>query len=352
MLPEQAAEVRRMYRETKDTRVKERCQSVLLAHGGHHSYQDISEVTGRSRSTIQRWIKAFCDEGVASLGARQGIGGGKPSQMRDKRIRVDLENGLKEGRWMTGPQVRDWLHQTYGLKRSMTSIYYWLGKLGGALKVPRPVHIKKDPAAAEDFKAHLYERLLSLDLPADRRVRVWIQDEARYGLHTVRRRCWGLRGTRVLKPAQQKYEWGYVYGALDVVDGGAQFCFMPSVSLELTHGFLRQIAESDPAAEHVVIWDQAGFHHAPGDPRIPERIHLLPLPPYSPELSPIEKLWDILKDRISNQVFSRLDDIEEAITVALRPFWESPQPALSLVGKGWLHTQANTSWKIFYTDKY
>ena len=343
MRPEQAAEVRRLYRVTKDTRVKERCQAVLLAHGGQHSYQEISEVVGRSRSTIQRWIEAFCDEGLASLEVRQGLGGGKPSKMRDRRIQADLEKGLQKGRWMTGPQVQQWLYQTYGLKRSMTSIYYWLGKYGGTLKVPRPVHLKKDSAAAEDFKAHLYEKLLSMELPADRRVRVWIQDEARYGLHSVHRRCWGLRGIRVLKPAQQKYEWGYVYGALDVVDGNAQFCFLPSVNLELTHVFLRQIADCDPDAEHVVIWDQAGFHYTPGDPRIPERVHLLPLPAYSPELSPIEKLWDIVKDHIANRIFQTLDDIEEAIVTALRPFWESPRPALSLVGKGWLHTQANAT---------
>jgi len=170
--------------------------------------------------------------------------------MRDERIQADLASGLEEGRWMTGPEVQQWLAQTYGMKRSMTSVYYWLGKLGGALKVPRPVHTKKEAAAAAEFKAHLYQKLQDLDLPTDRRVRVWVQDEARYGLHSVRRRCWGLRGVRVVKPAQQKYEWGYVYGALDVIHGGGQFCFLPSVSLDLTHAFLEQIAACEADAEH------------------------------------------------------------------------------------------------------
>jgi transposase len=343
MLPEQTVEVRRRYRKTQDTRVKERCQAVLLAHGGQHTYQEIAEVVGRSRSTIQVWIKGFCAHGVGSLESRQGLGGGKPTAMRDERIQRDLIAGLQEGRWMSGPEVQQWLLKTYGMKRSMTSVYYWLGKSGGALKVPRPVHTKKDAEAAADFKAHLYERLQNLDLPTDRRVRVWVQDEARYGLHSIRRRCWGLRGVRVVKPAQQKYQWGYVYGALDVVHGGGQFCFLPSVSLDLTHTFLNQIAACDADAEHVVIWDQAGFHHSPGDPRIPRRIHLLPLPPYSPELNPIEKLWDRVKDHIANRVFPTLDEIEELITRALRPYWESSQPALRLVGDGWLRVQANAS---------
>ena len=244
---------------------------------------------------------------------------------------------------MTGPEVQQWLLQTYGLRRSMTSVYYWLGKLTGALKVPRPVHTKKDAEAAADFKAHLYDKLLNLGLPADRPVRIWVQDEARYGLHSIRRRCWGLRGHRVVKPAQQKYQWGYVYGALDVVRGGGQFCFLPSVRQDLTLLFLQQIARSDPEAEHVVIWDQAGFHHVPQDPRLPPRMHLLPLPPYSPELNPIEKLWDVAKDRIANRVFDTLEQIETALAEALRPYWESPQPALRLAGSGWLQTRANAS---------
>ncbi|MCF7848052.1 MAG: transposase [Kiritimatiellales bacterium] len=140
-----------------------------------------------------------------------------------------------------------------------------------------------------------------------------MQDEARYGLHSAHRRCWGLRGSRVVKPSQQKYEWSYVYGALEVVEGGGVFCYMPTVTLEHAQAFLEQIAQSDPEAEHVVIWDGAGFHHRPGD------------------------------ERISERVFETLDAIEEKITEALRPYWEQPVYARSLVGDGWLHTQANAT---------
>ena len=78
--------------------------------------------------------------------------------------------------------------------------------------------------------------------------------------------------------------------------------------------FLEQIAASDPYAEHVIIWDGAGFHHRPEDPRLPKNLHLLPLPPYSPELNPIERLWDIAKDQICNRVFETLDAMEEKLT--------------------------------------
>lgn len=120
-----------------------------------------------------------------------------------------------------------------------------------------------------------------------------------------------------------------------------------SVNLSNTQLFLEQIAGSDPDAEHVVIWDGAGFHHRPGDRRLPPNLHLVQLPAYSPELNPIERLWDVAKDQICNRVFDTLDAIEEKLSEALRPYWEQPMYARSLVGDGWLHTQANGTFADF-----
>ena len=126
------------------------------------------------------------------------------------------------------------------------------------------------------------------------------------------------------------------------MQGDAQFGFMPSVSLDFSRDFLQQIAASDPAAEPVVIWDQAGFHPRPNDPALPERMHLLPLPPYSPELNPIEGLWDQVQDVTCNQRHASLDALEVTLTAALRPFWETPAKVLALIHHR-LHAQANAT---------
>jgi len=334
--------LRNVYRNPRNPKQKEQAQALLLAHSGKNSYEEIAEVVGRARSTIQVWVMGFEEKGLDWLN-EVPVHPGRPSPMTDPKLLKALEAGLEEGRWVTGVQIQRWLKEEHDLKRSLNSVYYWLGKLKGVLKVPRPVHIKKDAEAAAAFKEHFYEKLMALEIPEQKRVHVWVQDEARYGLHSICRRCWGLRGKRVVKPVQQKYEWGYVYGALNVVKGRGEFCYMPTVGLDLTRVFLEQIAQSDPEAEHVIIWDRAGFHFQPTDERLPERIHLLPLPPYSPELNPIERLWDLTKDKIVNQVFETLDEIENALSEALRPFWEEPHPARNLVGTGWLFSSANAS---------
>lgn len=207
--------------------------------------------------------------------------------------------------------------------------------------MPRPVHAKKDEAEAADFKAHLFEKLCALGIPDGSRVRVWVMDEARYGLHDRPRRCWGLRGARLTKRMQMDYEWGYLFGALDVIGGESEFLIMPSVSLQFTRLFLGQVAARDPGAHHVVIWDNAGFHHRPGDPLLPPNVHVMPLPPYSPELNPAEKLWDVIRDSIANVVHGTIETMDGAVAAAAKAFYDAPDKIRSLVGNGWLHLQAN-----------
>jgi len=324
MDPELLEEVRKIHRETKDVRTKERAQVILLAAQGTLSYHRMAATVGRASSTIRRWLDEFCESGIDALICRQGQGGGRPSPIREAKVQQAITQHLKDGSWRTAAQAKEWMESELKISRSVSCMTYWLGKLSGALKMPRPVHIKKNPAEAEDFKAHLYDRLCELELEQGRPVKIRVVDETRYGLHTELRRCRGLKGERIVKPMQLKFEWSYLYGALEVVDGAGEFCYMPTVSLTHYQVFLEQISRSSPDAEHVVIQDGAGFHHRPSDRRLPANIHLVTLPAYSPELNPIEQLWDIVKDQLCNRVFKTPGALERRLTAALRPYWGHP----------------------------
>ena len=341
MSQEELAQIKQAIRSAGDPRDKERLQVVLWATSGQHSLEALAQLAGRARSTIQIWLDDFTAGGLSKLLEREAPPG-KPSPVAQPKVQEQLQAGLQAGRWRTAGQVAAWLKEAHGIKRATKSLYYWLGKVGGALRVPRPCHVQQDPAATAAFRAELEANLEKLNLPKDRAVKIWVADESRFGLHTQSRRCWALRGQRVVLAREQRYEWEYVYGAVEVIEGLAQFRYVPGVSLELSRGFLQQIADSDAQAEHVVIWDQAGFHPRPGDAQLPPRIHLLPLPPYSPELNPVEGLWDQTQDVTCNHHFTNLDQLEEALTQALRPFWETPARVLSLVHH-WMHDQANAT---------
>jgi len=338
-------EIRERERRAKDPRERERLQAIRMGMSGNYTMEEIAEAVGRARSAVGRWAGWYRERGIDGLLERSKPPGNKPAI--NEKIRKELEAGLSEGRWKRGKEIRAWLAGHHGIEMSIHGVYYWLGKVGGVLKVPRKTHVRKDAVAAAAFKVELAQRLEKLGVPREAKVRVWMVDEHRYGLISVLRKVWTLRGHKPTAPYQTKYQWGHLYAALEVEgENSAEFFFSPTVSLEVSDFFLRQLAETDENAHHIVIWDGAGFHQKPGLHPIPERVHLLQLPAYSPELNPVEKLFDQLKDAIGNHIFDTLDDIEASIVSLLSTFWENAKIVSSLIGRGWLQSQTNSSSPI------
>src|ERR1019366_6417574 len=138
---------------------------------------------------------------------------GKPSPVAEAKVQAELHAGLKAGHWRTAGQVAAWLKEKHGIQRATKSLYYWLGKVGGALRVPRPCHVQQDPAALAAFRDELEQNLEKLDLPKHRPVKIWVAEEARFGWHTQSRRGWGGRGQRggggpAGRDARGNLEWG------------------------------------------------------------------------------------------------------------------------------------------------
>ena len=145
-----------------------------------------------------------------------------------------------------------------------------------------------------------------IDLPALTAVRLWIYGEIRYGLYPLTRKTWCLRGVRAIASSRCRYENGWLYCVLEVGGFCSELLFTPTLNKQWDRGFLGQIADHDPEAIHVVIGDGAGFHHKKDDESLPANVRIITLPAYSPELNPVEKLWDIVKDGICNQDWGTL----------------------------------------------
>jgi transposase len=189
---------------------------------------------------------------------------------------------------------------------------------------------------AELFMQEIVTRLEALLIPDDRNIHIWVEDEHRYGLKSVIRRCWTIKGHRPKIVHNDKYEWGYIYGALDTVSGNAEFLYTPTVSLGWSIAFLKQLVSTDPGAVHIILWDRAGFHPPALAGELSESLKFVPFPPYSPDLNPIEPLWNIVKLEIANDLWKTLAGIEVGISGALKPYWENVKQVWSLLGNTWL----------------
>ena len=340
--PDLAQAVAVELRTCQDVKSQQRLLAARLAASGQLTAVQIAEQLGISRRRFFDWMNALKAGGLAGLLERQHGGGAAPQVQGDAL--TELLAGLQSGQWKRAKEIQHWLRERHAIHLKPAGVYYWLGKLGGVLKVPRKTHAQKDAAQAEKFQRTLCEQLANLNVAGGRSVRLWVADEHRYGLIPVVRKCWTLRGVRPTVPYRTKYEWGYLYSALEV-DGeiAAEFLCLPEVSLEMSGLFLKHLAASDPDAEHVILWDQAGFHPKPKLHAVPERVHLVSLPPYSPELNPVEAIGDVIKDRIGNVLWNTIADLEQAIGEELRPIYESADRVRRLVSHPWLVEQANAT---------
>lgn len=133
---------------------------------------------------------------------------------------------------------------------------------------------------------------------------------------------------------QDRYEWLWLYAAVEPSTGESFCLYMPRLDGDCFAVFLEAFKKAYPDEEIVLVSDRAGSHTST---RIewPEGIAPLLLPACSPELDPVERWFEALRDPLSNEVFETVEAIGDALEAALRPYWEEPARLARLTGYGW-----------------
>lgn len=145
------------------------------------------------------------------------------------------------------------------------------------------------------------------------RVELWATDEHRIGLKPLVRRVWTLPGHRPLALVEPRYQWRYLVAFVHPTSGRTVWHLATGVSTDLFAAELAAFAEAvgaGPEKEVVLLLDGAGWHTS-AHLRVPEHLHLLVLPPYSPELQPCEHLWQFSAAPLLNRRFQDIEELEE-----------------------------------------
>ncbi len=152
-----------------------------------------------------------------------------------------------------------------------------------------------------------------------RPVRVFSQDESRFGLLTVRRRRLTARGVQPIGSIQHIFEWFYVYGAVEPTTGHRFFLELPYLNAAMFQLFVDACAQAFPDTLNLLLLDNSGAHTA-HQLTIPENVRLVYLPPYCPELNPIERVWRDLKDALAWLQFPTLEVQQDYLATLLRAY--------------------------------
>jgi len=140
-------------------------------------------------------------------------------------------------------------------------------------------------------------------------------DEHRLGLKPILRRVWARRGKRPIAGVRPRYEWLWLYAFTRPATGETWWLVLPRVSVAAMARALADFATAVGAGggkRVVLLLDRAGWHVS-GKVPIPDGVTLTFLPPYSPELQPVERVWGLVDGAVANRVWDTLDALQEAV---------------------------------------
>lgn len=166
---------------------------------------------------------------------------------------------------------------------------------------------------------------------------LYFQDEMRVGQKGRLCHRWWTRGRRPPGRQDQRFEWAYMFGAVRPGGEAAFGLVMPQVGAEAMQIFLDAFAGTLAPDEHaVMVLDGAGWHAARAL-KTPPNVTLVPLPPYSPQLNPMERVWLYLRERfLSLRVFPGYDAIVDACCAAWNAIADDADRIRSLCLQPWI----------------
>ncbi len=151
---------------------------------------------------------------------------------------------------------------------------------------------------------------------------------------------WAETGSRPRALKDLGYEWAYLFGAVCARRGMGVALVLPYANASGMTLHLAEVSRQVAAGAHaVLVCDGAGWHKTGGRLRVPGNITLLHLPPYSPELNPVETVWEYLRaNKLSNSVFDTYDIIVDRCCAAWNWLTETPDRIRSIAAATWTKT--------------
>jgi transposase len=344
------AELRALARRERDGRVSARLLALANALDGM-SRGEAARAAGMDRQTLRDWVHRYNAEGIEGLRDR-------PRPGRPCALDEGQQAALK-GLILRGPRLerdgcvawrardlRELAERRFGVRYSESGVRRLLRGLDLSWQKARPVHPEADPKAQERFKKTCPGLIdaVARDHPGER-VELWFMDEARVGQKGGVTHVWYQKGARPRGPRQHGFTSTYLFGAVCPERGEGVALVLPEVSTAAMDLFLAELSRAVPAGTHAaLVLDGAGWHVS-DDLTVPANLTLIHPPPYSPELNPVERVWEYLRDRwLSHRVLAGgYEAVVDAACAAWNALLAEPGRLRSLTNFPWLPSAVSTS---------
>lgn len=293
-----------------------------------------SKTMSISPTTAYRWINLWNELGKESLKSEQGKGGGKPKKMTEEQIR-ELEKILrKEKEWWLTKEVIKLINDRFDIKYSEDQVVRILKKFGMNHAKPFPHDYRKPDNSKEllDNQLTLIFKLLEKEKIPKEKIAIGFLDEASPQTTANTVRVWSFG-----KPKIEKNTTKLKVNAIGfyAILGNSKEASLPNSKKESIRDFLKEIKDANKEFDAiVVVIDNFPSHKSTIVKDIAKElgIYLVYLPPYSPDLNPIEYIWKSIKRVLSLTFVKTEDELKEQIKSSFKTFSKSLSFALGWIG--------------------
>jgi len=292
-------ELERLIRQEKNKRVLERLIFIRTLYDGEE-VETAARRLGRCKVTGYTWLRRWNRDGVEGLIPDFTRAGRHPKLSREDK--KELEALLREREGVTSREAGRLIKERFGVEYSDRNVRRVLKSLGLWYCKPYPRDYRR-PLDAEERLKNSLEKALGDGGDA----LVGFMDECRPQTDSNTRRLWSYGKSRVSKNTT-RYR-ANTFGFY-VPGGESLVCFKDDSRKESMMGFLEDIREKNPLGRILAVVDNFSSHRAEATLRkaCELGIYLVFLPPYSPDLNPIEQVWRCLKRELSTAFFASKDE--------------------------------------------
>ena len=308
-----AARLRKMHKTEKDPKAASRLLAFAMRKEGK-SIRDIGKFFGKSYSTIRDWLLRAVQ--VGAVGRYDLVREGAPRKLDSRQMEqlyADLiagsnSCGFESGVW-TAPLIAMHVKNRFGTDYAPSSIYGILHNLGFSCRKPRPKH----PKSATKSSKNAYKKKAIEIIDKYPEYLVISIDSASFIIGWNTQNGWYLVGEPVTTPVSLSRARFHTFGAL--YKGGFDYEFYEKIDSSAVVEMLDRLHRK--FGKIIVVLDNAAYHKSAEVKKFVEScgkdIILLYLPPYTPELNPIEGQWRLLRKATANRLYKSTGAMKRSI---------------------------------------
>lgn len=313
--------LRQYFKTSPISLIRLKAQAILM-RDHEMKVKEIAYAVVRDLRTIERWIKDFSEKRIGSIfsGLIGNEYASKLTRIQKEEVKKVLNQkpsayGLPKEFWDV-PQLKKYIYARFGTVYESERSYHFLLEFGNlTFKYLDKFKTKRDEQKIADRMEEIYGEVIPL--MEDPNWEVFCSDEVRIQLEAITRRAWIKKGEKTVIKIQRTDDYQNYLGFLSQKTFK---CHLVEIAWGRASEIIRATAEFIklyPNKKICIIWDNATCHkgilfrQALSRGGLLERVHLVTLPPYAPDHNPIEHVWEVTKDKLSNNQDRNFEDTKQ-----------------------------------------